>query len=124
MRHILILFFFILSSQISAQTYSVRKTQRKSIESSVAVDSFTVNSLYRAGEHLKRSANFQYSAIGCTAAATLFTSVAVGTEQKALFIPAGVFGFGAILSEIFAIHHKMEAGRELIISSNKIQFKF
>lgn len=124
MRHIILFICLFISVAVSAQTYSVRKTQRKSIERSVAVDSFTVNSLYRAGNHLKRSANFQYSAIGCTAAAALFTSVAVGTEQKALFIPAGVFGFGAILSEIFAIHHKMEAGRELIISSNKIQFKF
>ena len=124
MRHIILFICLFISVAVSAQTYSVRKTQRKSIERSVAVDSFTVNSLYRAGNHLKRSANFQYSAIGCTAAAALFTSVAVGTEQKALFIPAGVFGFGAILSEIFASHHKMEAGRELIISSNKIQFKF
>ena len=48
----------------------------------------------------------------------------VANKNKALYLSSGAFIFGAVMCEIFSIQMKMNAGRELIISSNKIQFKF
>lgn len=124
MRHFLILIFLIISSQISAQTYTVRKSQHKSVRTEQVNDSIVRNSITEAGFRLKKSANLQYAAIGSALGAGIFAGIAINSDHKFFYAPAGVFCFGAALCEIFAIHHKMEAGRELILSGNKIQFKF
>lgn len=124
MRHFLILIFLIVSSQVSAQTYTVRRSQHKSVRTEQVNDSIVRNSITEAGFRLKKSANLQYAAIGSALGAGIFAGIAINSDHKFFYAPAGVFCFGAALCEIFAIHHKMEAGRELILSGNKIQFKF
>lgn len=126
MRHILILFFLILSAQLSAQTYTVRKskTPQKRVMTEITTDSIVRNSITEAGFRLKKSANLQYAAIGSALGAGIFAGIAINSDHKFFYAPAGIFALGAGICEIFAIHHKMEAGHELILSGNKIQFKF
>lgn len=124
MRYIIILFFLVISSQISAQTYTVRRSQHKVFETEVTSDSILQNSITEAGYRLKKSAKLQYTALGGAFGAGIFAGIAIYSDHKFFYAPAGIFAFGAALCEIFAIHHKMEAGRELILSGNKIQFKF
>lgn len=114
----------LISSQLSAQTYTVRRSQHKVFEAEVTSDSILQNSITEAGYRLKKSAKLQYAAIGSALGAGIFAGIAINSDHKFFYAPAGVFCFGAALCEIFAIHHKMEAGRELILSGNKIQFKF
>lgn len=124
MRHFLILIFLVISSQVSAQTYTVRRSQHKSVRTEQVNDSIVRNSITEAGFRLKKSANLQYAAIGSALGAGIFAGIAINSDHKFFYAPAGIFALGAGICEIFAIHHKMEAGRELILSGNKIQFKF
>lgn len=125
-KSLLLIVFLFSASFINAQTYSVRKKQKmeKYANIKVDVDSAFNNPVYRAGYSLRKSANAQISGICCTAAASLFATIAITTDKKIMLAPAGVFAVGAIVSGIMSISYKMDAGRELMISANSIRFHF
>lgn len=124
MRKILLLLFVVCSVQLaSAQTYTVRKKAPKPLLLEIN-DSIRNNQIIRAGNYLRKSANMQYASLGCLAGGGLFCVAAVTSDKKAMYAPAGIMFFGSILCGVFSIQYKMNAGKELILSGNKIQFKF
>lgn len=125
MRYFYIIIFCIFSLQCFSQKYTVRKNKPAVSEEVLQQkDSVVLNSIYNAGVCLKKSATLQFSSIGCFTTAAILGAAGIINENKALYVSSAALVFGAIMCEVFSIQMKMDAGRELIISSNKIQFKF
>lgn len=110
---------------ISAQSYTVRPS--KDVEKLALNDSITRTRVFYAGDCLSKSARCQYSAIalGVTSGLTaLWASKAEDKAKTPIRVVSIVSGVSAVLTELFAIQWKMQAGKELKISAGELIYRF
>lgn len=121
------LLFLLLSivASVYSQELSVRKErngypkQKKTeLKSETTPEVASFSSTYKAGSYLQQSAMFQYGAIGGGIIAGGLAIAGSSKDNKGLKNAAYIIGGMAIISEIFSIHLKMRAGKELKLSTN------
>lgn len=90
------------------------------------------NMLYMSGKYQEKSAKFHFTAMGLAAAGIGFSiggacvdNPDAGLQTKnVLFTVAGLFGIGALVSEICAVNFQLKSGKNLKIAATKIQYNF
>ena len=86
------------------------------------------NEIYKAGIYQQKSAKCNFIALGFAGAAVL-TAVIPSTMSEedngnGCYVAAGIFGFGALVSEICACSFKLKSGKSLKVAANHIQYNF
>ena len=84
--------------------------------------------IYNAGIYQQKSAKCNFIALGFAGAAGL-TAVIPSTMSEedngnGCYVAAGIFGFGALVSEICACSFKLKSGKSLKVAANHIQYNF
>ena len=87
------------------------------------------NEIYKAGIYQQKSAKCNFIALGFAGAAGL-TAIIPSTMSeedggtKGFYAAAGIFGVGALVSEICACSFKLKSGKSLKVGANHIQYNF
>lgn len=122
-KTLLITLLLAVALACSAQRYSVKQrfTQR--------ADTVELNKdshLYKAGNCLSRSANYDLLSWGLTGVAVLSYSASLNSEknEKSLRNVAIGFTVAALASRFLSITYKSEAGYELRLSAGTMQVTF
>ena len=101
-----------------------------SCENFLSVQNNTQNTeIYNAGRYLQKSAKCNFIALGFAGAAGLTAIIpsAMSEEDggtKGFYVAAGIFGVGALVSEICACSFKLKSGKSLKVGANHIQYNF
>ena len=111
------------------ETITKNKYNKISRENILNVQNNTQNNeIYKAGIYQQKSAKCNFIALGFAGAAVL-TAVIPSTmseedETNGCYVAAGIFGFGALVSEICACSFKLKSGKSLKVAANHIQYNF
>ena len=87
------------------------------------------NKIYNSGRYLQKSAKCNFIALGFAGAAGLSAIIpSMMSEEdggtKGFYAAAGIFGVGALVSEICACSFKLKSGKSLKVAANHIQYNF
>lgn len=87
------------------------------------------NEIYKAGIYQQKSAKCNFIALGFAGAAGLTAVIpSMMSEEdggtKGFYAAAGIFGVGALVSEICACSFKLKSGKSLKVAANHIQYNF
>lgn len=86
------------------------------------------NEIYKAGIYQQKSAKCNFIALGFAGAAGLTAVIpsmmSEEDETNGCYVAAGIFGVGALVSEICACSFKLKSGKSLKVAANHIQYNF
>ena len=110
-------------SGASAQKYTVRKDNKKKIETKKTEVADIETCIRNAGKNLKKSANYDALSWGLAVASVLAYSDVIDNRKTSNTIGT-VFAIGSISTRVCSIKYKYKAGRELSISPGRLAINF